>query len=65
MIYMSSGDLLDVVKFALPDQRARLNAPELDELNDHCSGLVRVNGDEIYVSQTAWFTYGSMTRVSK
>ncbi|CAL6035850.1 Phospholipase_B [Hexamita inflata] len=64
-MYMSSGDLLDVVKFAIPNKRHWLNRPELDELNDHCSGLVRVSGDKVFVSQVAWFTFGAMTRVSK
>ena len=49
-IYMSSGDLLDVVEFALPETRSFFVLPENDELNDHCSGLVRITEEEIYVS---------------
>lgn len=64
-IYMSSGDLLDVVEFAVPSTRSKLNSPEYRELRDHCSGLVKITDDEIYLGQTAWFTYGSMTRVAK
>ena len=65
-IYMSSGDLLDVVEFAVPETRAKFNEPELKELRDHCSGLVRITPTgELYLGQTAWFTYGSMTRVAK
>ena len=64
-MYMSSGDLLDVVEFALPETRERFTQPEFRELGDHCSGLVRIHEDEAFLSQVAWFTYGSMTRVAK
>ncbi|CAL5983138.1 Phospholipase_B [Hexamita inflata] len=64
-MYMSSGDLLDVVEFAVPETRHKFSQPEYAELHDHCSGLVRITDDEVFLSQTAWFTYGSMTRVSK
>ena len=64
-IYMSSGDLLDVVEFAVPETRSISLDPDLDELNDHCSGLVRITDKEAFLSQVAWFTYGAMTRVAK
>ncbi|KAH0573132.1 Phospholipase B [Spironucleus salmonicida] len=70
-IYVSSGDLLDVVEFALPTMRPNWKnmTQEMKEtwaqMRDHCSGLVRVSNDTIYLSQTAWFFYGSMTRVWK
>jgi len=47
---MSSGDLLDVVEFAVPETREKFTSPEFAELSDHCSGLVRITDDEAYVS---------------
>lgn len=69
-IYMSSGDLLDVVNFALPELRLNWTNPQIEDkystLNDHCSGLVKiVNKTSVFLSQVAWFTYGTMTRVAK
>lgn len=57
--------MLDVVNFVIPKMRPFFRRQEIKELRDHCSGLVRINKDDMYLSQTAWFTYASMTRVAK
>jgi hypothetical protein len=62
---MSFGDMLDVVNFVIPKMRPHFRLREVKELRDHCSGLVRLTKDEMYLSQSAWFTYASMTRVAK
>ena len=57
-IYVSSGDLLDVVAFALPSFRPDWKNPTPDmedkwaTMSDHCSGLVRITDDasELYLS---------------
>lgn len=69
--YLSSGDLLDIVNFAVPSTRMDFSKMTREEISDylalrsHCSGLVYFNEDDIYVGQTAWFFYGGMTRVFK
>lgn len=70
-MYLSSGDLLDIVNFAVPAMRrdfAHMTPAEIDEydmLNSHCSGLLRASEDTLYLSQDAWFFLGSMNRVMK
>lgn len=72
-VYLSSGDLLDIVNFAAPTLRpdfSKMTTEQIQEwsiLNSHCSGLFRMNeeGSEVYVGQAAWFFLGSMTRVLK
>lgn len=64
-VYMSSGELLDIVNFAVPALRRLLTDRDFAELSDHCSGAVVVTETDAFVGQTAWFTYGSMTRVFK
>jgi hypothetical protein len=32
---------------------------------DHCSGLIRLTDDDLFVSQDAWFFFGAMNRVYK
>jgi len=72
-VYLSSGDLLDIVNFAAPSLRpdfSKMTIEQIQEwsiLNSHCSGLFRMNdeGTEIYAGQAAWFFLGSMTRVLK
>lgn len=48
-MYMSFGELLDVVNFATPSERWRLNDPRYEWFNDHCSGAVTVSDDAVYV----------------
>lgn len=78
-LYNSFGDMLDL-QSVLPGDNEKRQVPwwirfRHDpaewhwqwKLRTKCSGLVRyVAGDhDIYVSQSAWFTYGAMTRVMK
>ena len=69
--YLSSGDLLDIVNFAVPSTRMDFSKMTREEISDylafrsHCSGLVYYSDDTVYIGQTAWFFYGGMTRVFK
>lgn len=54
---------MDVVSFTSPSKIVRTK--ENMELEDHCTGLVKIHEEELYCSQVAWFTLGSMTRVTK
>lgn len=69
--YMSSGDLLDIVNFAVPSTRADFSKMTREEISDylavrsHCSGLVYYQDEDIYIGHTSWFFYGGMTRVFK
>ena len=60
-VYMSSGDMFDVIDFNYSQDKNFEPAP----VDDHCSGLIRIYNDTIYVSHTSWVIYGAMTRVSK
>ena len=67
------GDYLDLIVALSP-----ADAPDYDAMNDtelmaavrknnHCSALVKVNGDlsELYFAHVAWFIFQSMTRIFK
>lgn len=48
-IYMSSGDLLDIVEFAVPSARPYIAEVRKTGITDHCSGLVSMTENEIYL----------------
>ena len=59
---------MDLGQAVHPSSRIRLDELSGEQIMDrflmydHCSGLIRLSDDEIYVSQDAWFFFGAMNR---
>ncbi|KAL0236534.1 hypothetical protein GEMRC1_003116 [Eukaryota sp. GEM-RC1] len=61
--YQAFGDVMEILsKF-----KVKMPAHLEETMFEHCSALVRLTSDytQLYVSQVAWFFYGSMSRVLK
>eukprot|EP01029_Cantina_marsupialis_P005879 TRINITY_DN1637_c0_g1_i1.p1 TRINITY_DN1637_c0_g1~~TRINITY_DN1637_c0_g1_i1.p1 ORF type:complete len:267 (-),score=76.01 TRINITY_DN1637_c0_g1_i1:68-868(-) len=72
-MYLSVGDLLDLVNAVKPDTRMVIDNMTPEEIKrahlarDHCSGLTRLTDDnqDIYIAHNAWFSFSTMSRVVK
>lgn len=67
------GDMLDLVEALHPERRPNWAEMTLEEAQEkllrkgHCSALVKILGDysDLFMGQSAWFTYGAMNRIYK
>eukprot|EP00708_Paratrimastix_pyriformis_P002324 GAFH01001067.1.p1 GENE.GAFH01001067.1~~GAFH01001067.1.p1 ORF type:complete len:607 (+),score=260.42 GAFH01001067.1:112-1821(+) len=66
-MYESIGDLLDLYHANLTAQMSLHERVAFWQTATHCSGLVKLlpQNKELYISQAAWFFFGSMNRVLK